>query len=1183
MTAYTLCLNCLRDAFMSRTSKHSGAIKTLQFNPFRPELLATAGAKGELFISDLNNVGNPFRMGNSVARADDFECLDWNKNVPHIMVTGSSGGFVTVWDVKTKKESLTLNNLGRKAVSAVAWDPNKHTRLITAIPHDTDPLILVWDLRNTNAPERILKGHDGGVLSVSWCQQDNDLLLSCGKDNRTICWNPQTGESYGDFPVVTNWTFQTRWNPHNPDILATASFDGKITVQSIQSTNAESAQSAVGQTQTGDDEDFFNKAQSQPQGASFSLKKAPKWLERPCGASFGFGAKIVSFNVAGASGTHRHSKIRISAFAVDAGVGTSTEIFEKALKQNDLQSICESRITDSTSAEDKADWKVIKTLSSANPRKDLIEYLGFSSSEDEAADGISKLAVNGDDKGESSTSQSSEPAANKSNRLSAFFDNADGDSFLADLAATKGAKTNSPFQVYTGQESEADRRITHALLLGQFEKALDVCLQEGRLSDAFMVAICGGQKCIDKVQKLYFSKTEGGPNYLRLLASVVGKNLWDVVYNADLESWKEVMATLCTYASSEEFPDLCEALGDRLEEQMKTNGDSSLRKDASFSYLAGSKLEKVVAIWITELEENEKSGQQNLGTDSTFSVHARSLQGFIEKVTVFREVTKFQDNDKRSTSGWKLAALYDKYTEYADIVASHGQLQIAERYLDLLPDSYPAAEVARNRIKQATRTAVEPTARQPANAGRGNQRAQPTTSGFHSQQSPAKTPATTQANPYAPTQSQNPYAPSNGAYGASGYPAPGGYKQPQQFQQQQRQQPAMPPPAAYGAPYQNPSLGPPPRNLNASPSIPPPSKAQNMSNWNDIPDSFVKPPTSRRGTPGTVPPIINPAYGYQGAIASPPVSGPSLGAPPKSTPPLGAPPKGLAGPPPRMNSPSTSMSLSYQQPERPSSSAANVYAPQQPASQLGSVQQQTQVPRGPSPYNAPPSVPPPSNRYAPALTAQSSAPPAQPEPPINRQSPPPPNPYAQQPNYAPQQQGASTMSPPPGPPQRPSAPPTGPSQAPSQGSRLGTAQPQRGKTPLPPKYPVGDRTRIPANARSIYEILDGDMQRVKAKAPSSFKAQVIDTEKRLNILFDHLNNEDLLKEDTVSSMVGLAQALQVRNYEQAQAIHVEIMTNKTDECGNWMVRDPGLRLDNQTNHEIQVGVKRLIGMSRATP
>ena len=1130
---------------MSRTSKHSGAIKTLQFNPFRSELLATAGAKGELFVSDLNNVGNPFRMGNSVARADDFECLDWNKNVPHIMVTGSSGGFVTVWDVKTKKESLTLNNLGRKAVSAVAWDPNKHTRLITAIPHDTDPLILVWDLRNTNAPERSLKGHDGGVLSVSWCQQDNDLLLSCGKDNRTICWNPQTGTSYGDFPVVTNWTFQTRWNPHNPNILATASFDGKITVQSIQSTNADSAQSAAGLSQAGDDEDFFNKSQSQPQGASFSLKKAPKWLERSCGASFGFGGKVVSFNATSVAGAQRYSKIRISTFAVDAGVGTSTETFESALKQNDLKSICESKLTASTSIEEKADWKVIETLTSANPRKGLIEYLGFSSMEDEAADGISKLSVNGDEKDELTTSQHSGSAAGKTNRLSAFFDNADSDSFLADLAATKGAKTNSPFQVYTGQESEADRRITHALLLGQFEKALAVCLEENRMSDAFMIAICGGQKCIDKAQKAYFNKKEGGPNYLRLLASVVGKSLWDVVYNADLESWKEVMASLCTYASAEEFPDLCEALGDRLEEQIRTNGDSSLRKDASFCYLSGSKLEKVVTIWIAELEEKENSALQDASSDSTFSLHARSLQSFIEKVTVFREVTKFQDSDRRATSGWRLVALYDKYTEYADIIASHGQLQIAERYLDLLPDSYPAAEVARNRIKQATRKAPEPSARQPAATARGTQRVQPAVTGFQPTQSPAKPPATGQANPYAPStlsQPQNPYTPSNGTYGASGYSGPAGYQQPQQFQQQSRQLSGMAPPPTYGASYQNPSTGPPPRNLNASPSIPPPSKAQNMSNWNDIPDSFAKPPTSRRGTPGAVPPVINPTYGHQGGMASPPVSGPPLGAPPKSTPPLGPPPKGPAGALARMNSQSTNMSPSYQQPDRPSS-AANVYAPQQPPSQLGSVQQQAQIPRGPSPYNAPPSAPPPSNRYAPAPMGPSSAPPAQPDPLINRQVPPPSNLYAQQLNHANQQQSASTM-----------APPTGPPQAPTQGSRPGTAQSQRGKTPIPSKYPSGDRTHISANATPIFEILNADMQRVKAKAPSSFRAQVVDTEKRLNILFDHLNNEDLLKNGTISSMVGLAQALQARDYERAQAIHVEIMTNKTDECGNWMVR-----------------------------
>jgi len=100
----------------------------------------------------------------------------------------------------------------------------------------------------------------------------------------------------------------------------------------------------------------------------------------------------------------------------------------------------------------------------------------------------------------------------------------------------------------------------------------------------------------------------------------------------------------------------------------------------------------------------------------------------------------------------------------------------------------------------------------------------------------------------------------------------------------------------------------------------------------------------------------------------------------------------------------------------------------------------------------------------------------------------------------------------------------------------------------------------------VYEILSNDFVRVKARAPSTFVAQVKDTEKRLNILFEHLNNQELLKPDTVNQMVELSQALQARDYEQAQGIHLDILTNKTDECGQWMT-----------------GVKRLIGMSRATP
>jgi hypothetical protein len=95
------------------------------------------------------------------------------------------------------------------------------------------------------------------------------------------------------------------------------------------------------------------------------------------------------------------------------------------------------------------------------------------------------------------------------------------------------------------------------------------------------------------------------------------------------------------------------------------------------------------------------------------------------------------------------------------------------------------------------------------------------------------------------------------------------------------------------------------------------------------------------------------------------------------------------------------------------------------------------------------------------------------------------------------------------------------------------------------------------------------MQRVKAKAPEKFKAHVIDTEKRLNILFDHLNNDDV-KPDTVQQLNDLANNIQARNYDQAGAIFSDIMTNKTDEGSDWIV-SPHLLKTNRTSTNSYTG------------
>jgi protein transport protein SEC31 len=78
-------------------------------------------------------------------------------------------------------------------------------------------------------------------------------------------------------------------------------------------------------------------------------------------------------------------------------------------------------------------------------------------------------------------------------------------------------------------------------------------------------------------------------------------------------------------------------------------------------------------------------------------------------------------------------------------------------------------------------------------------------------------------------------------------------------------------------------------------------------------------------------------------------------------------------------------------------------------------------------------------------------------------------------------------------------------------------------------------------------------------------AQVNDAEKRLNLLFDHLNNEEL--PPPVTGPLGeLSNALQGGEYDSAQGILTSLMTSNAGEGSKWLV-----------------GVKKLIAMSKATP
>ena len=69
------------DALVAQTSQHTGAVRTLDVNPFQPNLLASGASESEIFIWDLTNPSTPMSPGNKLHPLEDISGVAWNRQV----------------------------------------------------------------------------------------------------------------------------------------------------------------------------------------------------------------------------------------------------------------------------------------------------------------------------------------------------------------------------------------------------------------------------------------------------------------------------------------------------------------------------------------------------------------------------------------------------------------------------------------------------------------------------------------------------------------------------------------------------------------------------------------------------------------------------------------------------------------------------------------------------------------------------------------------------------------------------------------------------------------------------------------------------------------------------------------------------------------------------------------------
>ncbi|KAG7507635.1 transport protein Sec31A-like isoform X2 [Solea senegalensis] len=668
-------MNSGAEAVVGQCDKHTGPVRALDFNPFQSNLLASGANDSEIYIWDLNNLGSPMTPGAKSQPAEDISVVSWNRQVQHILASANPSGKAVVWDLRKNEPIIKISDhSNRMHCSGMLWHPDVATQLVLASEDDRLPVIQMWDLRFATSPLKVFENHTRGILSISWSQADSELLLSSAKDNRILCWNPNTGEVIYELPTTNQWCFDVQWCPRNPALLSTASFDGRITVYSVMGGSLKAQQqSTVDKISSSfDTMDPFGTGQvlpplQVPQPTTQDtivppLKKPPKWVRRPVGASFAFGGKLITFENTKLPPAQSPQPVPRQVFV--SQVTTETEFLQRsrelqaALQTGSFNNYCQTKIQSAKSDAEQDIWKFLLVNFEDEARIKFLRLLGFS--KDELERKISKClgknfqpnghGVDAKDLAEKmqrlSTERSDESAAVGDERTSGSVSPAD---FFSQTP-----KENSNFQIPVS--CDTDGLISQALLVGNFEGAVDLCLNDGRYAEAILLSISGGEELLKKTQQKYLSKQKN--NISMLISSVVTQNWRDIVQSCELDNWKEALAALLTYANPEDFARLCDTLGGRLEHE----GTEKRCLQACLCYICSGNVEKLVECWALHRDCSSPLG----------------LEDLVEKVMMLRKSIERLRNSEVAVQSPILA---EKLTCYAGILAAEGSLSTAMTYL----------------------------------------------------------------------------------------------------------------------------------------------------------------------------------------------------------------------------------------------------------------------------------------------------------------------------------------------------------------------------------------------------------------------------------------------------------------------------------------------------------------------
>lgn len=701
---------------------HRSVVTCIDYNVFSENGFASGSTDGDILIWNIQDIKNvlyqtPYdnTSNKSNMHNSSITNISWNNKFSQILCAGTDTGDIIVYDCRQRREKTRIRSHYR--VKNISWSPDVATTF--AVCYDNNNSIDIWDLRHPMQPKYRCEGiHTGnGIMSIEWSKHDSNILISSGDDGRIVSWNTNNGTYLSQYIIQPNTHyFDINIHPVKPNILAGSSVNGHVNIINIHHTG---------------------------------LHHMPKWYNKANGVSCGFGGRIITFigyetvtvnssdsnKVPQTPGQSRppspHNKpantnqqqqttkttiqplpprVTVSQLLSDPSLVQNSNHLQQILQEQQFIQYCDNKAQSSQTHDEQTTWRFMRILFEQNQtQKNMLLYeLGYTQPIEttNALDNIAKTIqansvqsphtqqqqsysnavsphhqqqqqqpvqslqteedyFNDDQFNDISTTQSDNKQDNIENGI---------DNVVGGQAIDNNDNITSPSQqqqlngLVNGiheslklsddkdyVETDDDKVIKQALVYGNFNVAVDRCISITRMSDALVIASFGNNELWEKTRNVYFS-THNNLFIRNIYKYIVIQDYNTIVEQTDLAYWQQTLALLITYTAGEQYITLINNLGNKLEYNNNLHA-------AVICYMCSNNVDKLVSIWS----------------------RITTLQDGIEKLSVFAASAQYRGYNVQSY------LLSSKFSEYAAVLSTYGNLADAWNYLCIVSNTTPNA------------------------------------------------------------------------------------------------------------------------------------------------------------------------------------------------------------------------------------------------------------------------------------------------------------------------------------------------------------------------------------------------------------------------------------------------------------------------------------------------------------